>query len=317
MFSSSPESVADKVSLDNLEQHVHFLSSLSPRRSFENVESLNSAADYITKTLTSYGYEPHYQKYKVDGREYKNIIVSLNPSDQPKLIMGAHYDSHENTPGADDNASGVSGLLELARISKQQESQIPRPVDFVFYTLEEPPAFRTQNMGSYVHAQSLKDKNEKIDLMVSIEMIGYFNNAKGSQHYPLPQLAWWFPNQANFIALIGKLDQWMMMRNIKTAFANHTTLSVESLNAPRKIKGIDFSDHLNYWNNHQPAIMVSDTSFFRNSHYHEPTDTPETLNYKKMAEVVSGLYGLVKEPRQFSNNESFSTKRSTSEQSLK
>ena len=157
------------------------------------------------------------------------------------------------------------------------------------YTLEEPPYFRTEKMGSAVHAQSLITSNINVKLMISLEMIGYYSNAEGSQEFPNPIMRLLYPNKGNYIAII---DQ-MFANNagaIKKAINNHSNVRAYSINAPKSIPGIDFSDHMNYWNRNYPAVMVTDTAFYRNKNYHTPEDTFKKLNYEKMAQVVYGVF---------------------------
>lgn len=244
------------------------------------------------------------QDVVVEEATYKNIIARFGPASGGRLVIGAHYDSHAHvsaaiddprgysadthTPGADDNASGVAGLIELAHLLGRKP--LGRPVELVAYTLEEPPHFRTEHMGSAWHARSLV--GDDVRLMLSLEMIGYFSDAPGSQRYPLPGLEFLYPDRGNFIALVGAMGDFGAMRHVKAAMAGASDLSVHSLNAPRWVPGVDFSDHVNYWGAGIPAIMVTDTAFWRNPHYHRAGDTYDTLDYTRMAQVVQGVYAV-------------------------
>ena len=210
-----------------------------------------------------------------------------------RLVVGAHYDVYGENPGADDNASGTAGLLELARLLKSQNPDLKYRVDLVAYTLEEPPFFRTEFMGSAVHAKSLFDAGIKVKGMISMDMIGYFSDAPKSQDYPLGLLKLFYPAVGNYIAVVGNLGNVGMVRKVKKEMKKAAALKVRSINAPASLPGIDFSDHRNYWKYDFDAVMITNTAFYRNKNYHEPTDTPETLNYEKMAEVVKGIYGAV------------------------
>ncbi|HZG51707.1 MAG TPA: M28 family peptidase, partial [Pyrinomonadaceae bacterium] len=194
-------------------------------------------------------------------------------------------------PGADDNASGVAGLIELAYLLGGTPPAVR--VELVAFALEEPPYFRSPFMGSAVHAASLRAQGFAVRAMLSLEMIGYFSDQPDSQHYPVSFLKAFYPSQANFIAVVGKMDQGRTVRRIKKAMAEASPLPVYSINAPRSIPGVDFSDHLNYWNEGYDALMITDTAFYRNPHYHTSADTPDTLDYRRMASVVQGVYAAV------------------------
>lgn len=283
-----------EVDAQQLERHVrHFSQTLHPR-SNDQVERLEQAAAYIQKSFEDAGAEVSSQPVVVDGRRYRNVIAKFGPATGPVLVIGAHYDTQGDTPGADDNASGVAGLLELARLLGR--SQPHRAIELVAYTLEESPHFRTADMGSARHAKSMKQANRKVELMLSLEMIGYFSDVTGSQRFPFPAISRLYPDRGNFIALVGKLSDFGLMRKTKAAMAGATPLPVHSINAPTTLEGVDFSDHLNYWNEGMPAIMVTDTAFMRNPNYHGRGDTFDTLDYGRMAMVVQGVYAVAQLP---------------------
>jgi len=301
VFTSKQEVLTKGVaSSTNLKSLVTRLVNTEEFRNHHNLVQLNSSADFIFKELTNMGLTPIWQKYKYEGVEYKNIIIKFGEQiNKPAIVLGAHYDVCFDTPGADDNASGVAGLIELARLLKLNKESLERPIELVFYTLEEPPFFRSQQMGSYIHAKSKKDNNEKITLMISVEMIGFYNDDFMSQNYPFSLMYLYYPTQANFIALVGRLQDWSLTRKVKSILKINSQIDLRSINAPSKLSGIDFSDHLNYWAFDYPALMVTDTSFYRNNNYHKTTDLPETLDYNKMGYVVQQLLILAlnyKEP---------------------
>ncbi|HTD23617.1 MAG TPA: M28 family peptidase [Terriglobales bacterium] len=194
-------------------------------------------------------------------------------------------------PGADDNASGIAGLIELAYLLGKEELQTP--VELVAYTLEEPPFFRTEQMGSAVHAESLVEEHAKLRAMLCLEMIGYFSDQPDSQDYPLPELKALYPNKGNFIALVGTMQEIELLRRVKRAMMATNDLPLRSINAPRNLVGVDFSDHLNYWNRSFPALMITDTAFYRNKRYHHPEDVLNTLDFNRMAKVVQQVYTAV------------------------
>lgn len=291
MHGNKPQENID-VSKERLYETVKQLTSTPlPRNSF-NLASLNTAADYIMNEMKKAGGRMEEQKYTVGGKEYRNIICSFGPEDGERIITGAHYDVCDNQPGADDNASGVAGLLELARLLSGKKDLKYR-IDLVAYTLEEPPYFRTEHMGSAVHAKYLHDNKIKVKAMISIEMIGYFSDEPKSQQYPLGILKWFYPTRGNYIAVVGKIGQGSIVRKVKKHMRSGSGIDVRSINAPAFVQGIDFSDHLNYWKYGYDAVMITDTSFYRNANYHENTDTIDTLDFTKMAEVVKGIYNAL------------------------
>lgn len=231
------------------------------------------------------------QAYFVAGKKYKNIIYSTGAAHTRRLIIGAHYDVCGKQPGADDNASGVAGLLELARLLEHEV--LPYRIDFVAYTLEEPPYFRSEYMGSFIHAQSLQAEQANVIGMVSLEMIGYFSDARKSQDYPIAPMKLLYGSRGNYLALVQKFGNGSFGRQFKRLYKAEAPLRVKSLRAPAAVPGIDFSDHLNYWRFGYSALMLTDTSFYRNKNYHQPTDTWDTLNLPKMAQVVEGVYKTV------------------------
>jgi len=254
---------------------------------------LDSVARYIFNTFEQYADTVYYQPYAVDGRVYRNVVCKFGSSiNKPLVVVGAHYDVCGNQEGADDNASGVVGLLELARMLKG--IRLDRPVELVAYTLEEPPFFRTPNMGSNIHAQWLKKNGIPVYGMVALEMIGYFSDRKGSQGYPVKAMKLAYGKTGDFILLMKRSGHGEFVKRFSAHFNNVKTIETRNLKAPSKIQGVDFSDHLNYWNAGYDALMVTNTAFYRNKNYHQTTDTMETLDIPKMSMVINGvLYAIV------------------------
>lgn len=279
-----------RVDVATLERHVRTLSREFHPRSAAHPFNLDAAADYVIAELRLAGATPHVQTFEVAGREYRNVIARFGPDSGPVLVIGAHYDAWNGTPGADDNASGVAGLLELARLLSATPPT--RPVELVAFTLEEPPFFRTEDMGSMRHARSLRGEGREVRLMLSLEMIGYFRDEPGSQRYPTRALKLLYPERGDFIALVGAYRDFGEMRRVKGLFKGAAGLRAVSINAPAFVQGVDFSDHASYWRHGMPAIMVTDTAFQRNPNYHGTGDTPETLDYERMAQVVQGVFAV-------------------------
>lgn len=278
------------VNRDQLIKHVKALTSTPLPRNYINQESLNLTADYIDSVFSSFNSDVYRQNFDVSGQTYSNIICSFGPHTCERIIVGAHYDVFENQPGADDNASGVAGLLELARLISFYKPKLNHRIDLVAFCLEEPPFFKTADMGSARHAGMLKENNIDVKAMICLEMIGYFDDADNSQSFPVGFLKWFYPTTGNFIAVVSNLKSRNLASRMSEKMQDRTDLAVKKLISPSLLPGVDFSDHLNYWKNGYDAVMITDTAFFRNPHYHRTTDTAETLNYLKMAEVVKGVY---------------------------
>ena len=283
------------VDKDLLFSHVQYLTSIQPARNFYHVESLDDAANYIEKEFRKHTEQVEIQEYMVEDDRYQNVIASFGVKNAKRIIIGAHYDVCDEQPGADDNASGVAGLLELARLLAQIEPGLKCRVDLTAYTLEEPPCFKTQNMGSAVHARSLADRGARVDLMIALEMIGYYNDDPNTQKYPIDIMKHIYPDRGDFIAVVGRIQEWRPIFRLNRAIRKNASINTVTLTSPVVIPGIDNSDHLNFWKYNYPALMVTDTAFFRNENYHEESDTIDTLDFERMAEVVWGVYCFVRD----------------------
>lgn len=276
----------------DLETHVRYLAVDCRSRDWSHTAGLTKAGGYIENVFQTCGGRAWRQTFHVRGREFTNYGVTVGPESGPHLIVGAHYDACGDLPGADDNASGIAGLLELA---KRFGSEPPRcRMDLIAYTLEEPPFFRTQDMGSARHAASIKASEAEVRAMVSLEMIGRFNDTPGTQRIPSP-LSPFYPDAGNFIAIVGRFSDIGLTRKLKYAMRAASPLPVRSLNGPRWIPGVDFSDHHPYWDRGYSAVMVTDTAFNRNRDYHTEGDTPEKLDYRRMALVVQGVEAALRD----------------------
>lgn len=278
-----------KIDTRNLYSAVEKLTTVAPPRNYKNKPSLDNVAQYIKDKFSEYGFEPVEQTYKVNDITYKNIIASWGPQNSPVFVVGAHYDVYGEFPGADDNASGVAGIIELARLIGTNKPELNCKIELVAYTLEEPPFFRTEHMGSYVHAASLHKRNAEVIGMACLETIGYFTDSESSQAYPLSLMKLAYPGQGDFIAVVSNFGSSALTDHFMKNLAA-TSVNAEQLKAPSIITGVDFSDHLNYWKFGYKAIMITDTAFYRNANYHQESDTIETLDFEKMAEVIKGVY---------------------------
>jgi len=275
-----------------LKSHVVMLSETLPSRGgFE--KNLNPTVEWIEQQIQPFG-KSRRQSYQVNDETFYNILLDFGPplsaASDEIIIVGAHYDTAHSYPGADDNASGVAVLIELARLLYQNEKALTSRIQLAFYSLEEPPYFRTEKMGSYIHASRLKEKQQKLKMMIALDMVGYFSDEKNSQNFPIPFMDKFYSDRGNFIAVVGNLNNMLTTRKVKKGMISATELPVYSINAPTLIQGIDFSDHLNFWHFGYPAVLITDTSFMRNTAYHTKQDTADRLDYEKMAEVVKGLF---------------------------
>ncbi len=288
-FNSCPPE--NQVNPASLKKHVRKLSEDFVPRDHQHPENMLRAAEYIQQSLRPSAVKVALQPFSVAREEeYVNVLAEYGPETKEILVVGAHYDAFFVLPGADDNASGVAGLIELGSLLAQLN--LRSRVELIAYALEEPPFFATQDMGSSVHVRSLKARGKTVSLAIVLEMIGFFSNAKGSQSYPAPLLQLYYPDKGNFIAVVDRVFSGKA-QEVKSAIKRYTNLPAYSINAPAAVPGIDFSDHRNYWAAGFPAVMVTDTAFYRNPAYHSAHDTYETLNYEKMAQVVYGIFKYI------------------------
>nr|WP_294858626.1 M28 family peptidase [uncultured Fluviicola sp.] len=285
LFSVVAYSQADTVRIKDL---LTILTKTPQPRNYQNIDQLNVCAKLISSNFKKYADTVFYQNYQIGSLTYKNVIARFNPQASRKLIIGAHYDVCGNQEGADDNASGIVGLLELARLLKGQT--LDKCIELVAYTLEEPPFFRTEFMGSFIHAQSLKNSHADVIGMVSLEMIGYFNEAKHTQDYPIGFLKLFYGSRGNYITVVNKFGKGKGARKFTKNMDHLAQLPVKKFNGPKYLTGIDFSDHLNYWKMGFSACMITDTAFYRNKNYHQKTDEMGTLDISRMALVIDGVF---------------------------
>lgn len=266
-----------------------------PQRSYLAPAKYAAAAAFLRQRFVEIGLSADLETFAadMDGSIASNVVAQVTGTTHPEriLIVGAHYDAHMGLPGADDNASGVAGVLELARRLVAQPAA--STVRLVMFANEEPPFFMTGDMGSFVHAQGASDRGEALIGMISVEMIGYFDDTPGSQSYP-PPLSLLYPDTGDFIAIVGDLGSRSMVREGVKLFREGVEFPSEGAAMPAGIPGIGYSDHWSFWQFGYPAIMLTDTSFYRNPYYHTAQDTPDTLDYERMARVIDGLEAIVR-----------------------
>lgn len=285
----------------NLKTHVIELAQKIGFRNTIQYEGLNRARDYIVESFESLGYKVELERYTVVQRrgfdlygpektlpvvEVANVIAQKQGDTDEKLILGAHYDTVIGTLGADDNASGVAALLELARLLK--DSQHRATIKFIAYVNEEPPYFQTEEMGSFVSAELSAKRREKVLGMISLECIGFFSDAANSQKYPAP-LKYFYPDQGNFVSFVGNRASRTLVKRSIEAFRRANVLPSEGASLPEVIREIGFSDQWSYWIRGYKALMVTDTAHLRNPNYHTMQDTADSLDYDRMSRVVEGM----------------------------
>ena len=275
-----------------LSAHVAHLATTIRERNVRFEGSLPQTVDYLRSQLAQMGYKVSEQAYTIDGQPESNLETQLDGRDPVSglVIVGAHYDSVEGTVGANDNASGVAATLELARLL--QKSKLRRTVRFVFFVNEEPPFFQTEQMGSLVYARKLRRDGVKLSAMISLETIGYYSEAPGSQKYP-PGLGLLYPDRGNFIGFVGNPASRDLVRRAVRSFRESTSFPSEGVAAPENLPGVGWSDHWSFWQQGYPAIMVTDTAPFRYPYYHTRLDTPDMIDFERMARVVDGMKNVI------------------------
>jgi hypothetical protein len=268
-----------------LERHVVTLSVQFSPRDVDHPRNLSLAADYVFDQLSKQSPRVQRQRYAIRGQPYENEMADFGPTTGRPLVIGAHYDSFGGfgaNPGADDNASGVAALLELARLLRSAE--VKAPVELVAFSTEEPPFFGSELMGSAVHARSLADAGRPPVVVICLEMLGYFT---ARQPWPSWLLRLTFPRRGDFVAVAGKWSDRVALRTMKRAMRGADGLPVEGFVGTADM--LDASDQRSYWARGWPALLVTDTAFLRNPNYHSPTDTADSLDYGRMAEAVDGI----------------------------
>lgn len=281
---------------DELREEVRALSEDFGTRYYSQEGNMMRCREYIRRKLTEAGALVVEQEHQVKGRKLHNVRGFYGDRSKPRVVVGAHYDScmidaGEN-PGADDNASGVAGLFGVARLL-QQERPTEVCVELVAYSSEEPPFFGTRDMGSYRHAELLKQENARVKGVLVLEMIGYFSDEPGSQQYPTSLFKAVYPSVGNFIAIVGGVPDRDLIATCKKAMQGSAPLPVISTCLPRSMGSVHLSDHRNYWPFGYSSVMITDTSFYRNPHYHRASDTWDTLDYVRMAHVVTQTHQAI------------------------
>jgi Zn-dependent M28 family amino/carboxypeptidase len=279
----------------HLEEHLRYLSVTLGERSVYRPDQLQAAADYVHQQFAAMGYTPRRQSFTYNRQEVSNIVVGDEHPDG-YYLLGAHYDTVAGTPGADDNASGVAVLLEVARLARSLPP--PQPWAFIGFTCEEPPAFATPHMGSRVYARRARQQRAKILGMLCLEMVGYYSQAPGSQSLPLPLKLMGYPTTGNFIGLVSDRRSRPLLGRLAAAIKGGCRLPAVTLSVPlggHILPEVRLSDHANFWDEGYPAIMLTDTAYMRNQHYHGPGDVMERLDLEAMTELTLGLVNFIRQ----------------------
>lgn len=292
-----PPSALEEEAARQLERHVRVLAREIGERRIGEGDSLAHAHDYIRgKLLPLIGTDREtltFESLGAAGSDAQNIVLELHGDSAARVIVGAHYDSAPGTPGANDNASGVAAALMLAE--RFAGRPLGNTLRVVFFANEEPPYFQNDGMGSLHHARGCSERGEQVLAMLSLESLGYYSDAPGSQHYPGRLVGLAYPDQGNFVAFVGNLGSRSLARRAIEVFRRTTTVPSEGAALPSWIPGVDWSDHSSFWKFGYPGIMITDTAVFRDERYHQTDDTPDHLDYTTLARVVFGLERVIED----------------------
>jgi hypothetical protein len=291
-----PSSDAESATAARLLTHIRAVA--SKPHNIDHYDELEKSARYIEDTLKALGYQPVPQVYEVDGRAVRNIEVVIEPAHPDAgtktIVVGAHYDSYDDTPGANDNGSGTAAVLELARLLADLRNTGNKRIRLVLFVNEEPPYFQTPDMGSYRYAKLLAERREQVIGMISLETLGCFLDYPGSQKYP-PPLGLLYPDKGDFVAFVAMTGSRELMQNLIGSFRRHTQFPSVGGVAPGFVPGIGWSDHWSFEEFRYPAVMITDTALFRYPHYHRTTDTPDKVDVDKLARITHGVERVIRE----------------------
>ena len=268
----------------------HVVAVASREHNMFKPEALEAAARHIETELETLWYAVQRQPYAAAMGPARNIEIEVRGTSDEVIVVGAHYDSVIGSPGANDNGSGVAALLELARLWRSAARG--RTLRFVWFVNEEPPFYHGPDMGSRRYVQHLRARGDRVTAMFSLETIGYYADQRGSQRYP-PPLGFFYPDTGNFVGFVSNLASRSLLHEAISAFRRHARFPSEGVAAPAFIPGVDWSDHASFWDAGYPAVMITDTAPFRYPHYHSARDTPDKVDYERLARVVTGLHGML------------------------
>lgn len=278
---------------DTLSHHVHVLAGeIGERNLVRRPDALAAAAEHVSQALSEAAGPVRPQSFDVMGAQARNLSITIEGSDPSAavVVVGGHYDSAPGTPGANDNATGAAAVIVLAE--RLRDAAPRRTVHLVAFVNEEPPWFTTEHMGSLRYARALAEDGVDVHVMLSLETMGYYSTAKGSQQYPAP-FSWFYPNTGDFIGFVGNVRSRKVTRQAVRAFRDAAAFPSQGAAVPGGIDGVGWSDHWAFWQQGWRAVMVTDTAPFRYPHYHEASDTPDKVDYERLARVVDGLEAVV------------------------
>jgi len=277
---------------ERLRRDVHVLATDIGERNFRSYDALERAAGYIEEELAAAGHAPRRQVYAIGDREYANLEVEIEGTRRASeiVVVGAHYDSALGSPGANDNGTGVAGVLDLAR--RMHGRRPARTLRLVAFVNEEMPHFANGTMGSQAYARRASGRGENVVSMISLETIGYYSERPGSQQYPFP-IGLLYPSKGDFLGFVGNVSSRELVRRAIGAFRTHARFPSEGAALPSGVPGVGWSDHASFWEQGYPAIMLTDTAPFRYPHYHTREDTPDKVDYARLARVVDGIEAIV------------------------
>lgn len=289
-----PLSERERAVSEALRRNVEKLAGEIGRRSVYQPKALKAAADFIESSFRDVGHTVSRQTFTAQNEPCANIEAEIRGDSHPEeiVVIGAHYDSVMWSPGADDNASGVAALLALAHATAAAKPA--RTMRFVAFVNEEPPFFKAEGMGSLAYARRCRERGENVVAMISLESLGIYSDAPKSQSYPFP-IGLFYPSRGDFVAFVSRTTDRRLVQQCLASFRRHTQFPSEGAALPGALPGIDWSDHWAFWQAGYPAIMVTDTAPFRANDYHQESDTPEKLDYDRLARVVTGLEKVVQE----------------------
>ena len=302
-----PLTPAEETFRDQLRRHVRKLAGEIGERNLIHYTALGEAADYVRRSFEQAGYGVERQTYDVAPRSFfglsevpeqplacANLIAEIPGSEKPReiVVVGAHYDSVEGSPGANDNATGVAAVLTLARSFGGKKPG--RTLRFLAFVNEEPPYFQTTSMGSLAYARRCQERQEDVVAMLSLETIGYYSDEPGSQNYPAP-LGFFYPSKGNFVAVVGDTSSRRLVRKVIRSFRESSRFLSEGAATFGSLPGVGWSDHWSFWQAGYPAVMVTDTALYRYPYYHGALDTPDKIDYDRLARLVAGMESVIEE----------------------